>query len=169
MKAHKFFLFFIVSPVLCGCLYKAGNRQPDLNISIPVNVNTFYVDKYLRKHWMKPIYESPLNSEIINYPKDFVPLTDSLNKLKYVIELRVSGDSLNNNGYGLILSSIYDFGKHSWVTQRDSLKDDELSKFKLFFKEKILLQTVEEYEHQVPDKILFVNKSKEEIEIKTLN
>lgn len=97
--------------VFNSCLYKAGERQSDLNISIPVSINSYYVDEFLRAKWMKPIYEYPLNSELINYPKDFVPLTDSINKLKYVIELRVSGDSLHNNGFGLILSSIYSFEK----------------------------------------------------------
>ena len=105
MKSNIYLKFSVSALVFfCSCLYKAGNRQSDLNISIPVSVNTFYVDSYLREKWMKSVYETPLNSELVNYPKDFVPLTDSSSKLKYVIELRVSGDSLHNDGWGLVLS-----------------------------------------------------------------
>ena len=159
MKVSHYLKFLIIgSALFYSCLYKAGNRQPDLNISIPVNINTFYVDNYLRQKWMKPIYESPLNSELVNYPQDFVPLTDSFNELKYVIELRVSADSLKNNGWGLILSSIYDFKKRYWITSKDSLKNDELEKFKRFFTDSVLRKTVQQYKNNIPDSLLFIDK-----------
>ena len=93
MRHRNIFKIFILLP-LASCLYKAGNRQSDLNYRMPINLNTFYVEKYIRQNWEKDIYQSPLNSELVNYPHDFVPLTDSQNKLTYVIELRVSVDSL---------------------------------------------------------------------------
>ncbi len=147
------FLFLISS-----CLYKAGNRQPDLNYSIPINLNTFYVDTYLRQNWMKDRYEGPVNSELLNNPKDFVPLTDSLNHLKYVIELRVSGDSLKNNGWGLILNSIFDFKKQKWLLNRDSLNNNELEKFKIFFRDTVLLKVARLYKNKLPDSLLFLGK-----------
>lgn len=148
----------VIYLLLSSCLYKAGNRQSDLNLSIPISVNTFYVDNYLRQKWMKTNYESPLNSELVNYPQDFVPLTNTLNGLKYVIELRVSGDSSKNNGWGLILSSIYDLKKKKWITSRDSLTNGELEKFKLFFRDSILEKAVERYKNKIPDSLLFIGK-----------
>lgn len=152
---------FTFAIFFCSCLYKAGNRKSDLNISVPTSINTFYIDNYLRERWMKAAYKSPLNSELVNYPKDFVPLTDSLNKLKYVIELRVSGDSLHNNGWGLILSSIYSFEKKNWINDRDSLLNKELDNFKLFFKDSVLIKTVEYYRNKIPDSILFIGNLNE--------
>jgi hypothetical protein len=154
----KRLIVIIISVIFYSCLYKAGNRQSDLNISIPVNVNTYYVVSYLRLKWMKPIYESPLNSELVNYPQDFVPLTDSINNLKYVVELRVSGDSSKNNGWGLILSSIYDFKKKNWITNKDSLKNGEIEKFNMFFKDTILIKTAQHYKNKIPDSLLFIGK-----------
>jgi len=157
---------FILS-VFSSCIYQAGNRQSDLNISIPISINSFYVDSYLREMRMKPNYESPLNSELVNYPNDFIPLTDSLNKLKYVLELRVSGDSLRNDGWGLILSSIYSFEKGIWITNRDSLQDKILNKFETFFTDSVLIKTVQHYKNKIPDSLLFIDKSKE-VKIKEL-
>lgn len=168
MKTNICWKCTILSVVIFySCIYNAGNRQSDLNISIPVSINTFYVDNYLRQRWMKTTYVSPLNSELINYPRDFVPLTDSLNKLKYVIELRVSGDSIHNNGWGLILSSIYSFKKETWITDKDSLQNNELDKFKLFFRDSVLINTVEHYRNKIPDSVIFIGKSNE-IKIKEL-
>ena len=133
----KPFAFLLMFP---SCLYKAGNRQSDLDYRIPININTFYVEKYIRQHWVKDIYETPVNSELVNYPHDFAPLTDSLNKLTYVVELRVSEDSLKNTGWGLSLSSIFDLKKRKWITVRDS----------------VLMEVVNEYKNKMPDSLLFL-------------
>ena len=151
---------FLISILTNSCNYKAGNRQPDLNFSIPISINSYYVDSYLRETHMKSHYDSPLNSELVNYPNDFIPLTDSLNKLKYVIELRVSADSARNDGGGIILSSIYSFEKRAWITDRDSLQNDILNKFKTFFTDSILLKTVIHYK-KIPYSLLFIDNSPE--------
>ena len=158
MHKKHFKSSIIILLIFSSCLYKAGNRQADLNISIPVNINTFYVDSYLRQKWMKTIYESPVNSELVNYPNDFVPLTDSLNELKYVVELRVSGDSSKNDGWGLILNSIYDFKKRHWIIERDSITNGELEKFKTFFKDTILTKVINDYKDKIPESLLFIDK-----------
>ena len=149
----KPFAFLLMFP---SCLYKAGNRQSDLDYRIPININTFYVEKYIRQHWVKDIYETPVNSELVNYPHDFAPLTDSLNKLTYVVELRVSEDSLKNTGWGLSLSSIFDLKKRKWITVRDSLKNNEFEKFKIFFRDSVLMEVVNEYKNKMPDSLLFL-------------
>ena len=156
---HKCYFTFtiLISIILYSCLYKAGNRQADLNFSVPININTFYVDNYLRQKWIKSVYESPVNSELVNYPNEFVPLTDSLNELKYVVELRVSGDSAKNDGWGLILSSIYDFKKRQWIVERDSLANGEFEKFKTFFKDSVLTKVIKEYKNKIPDSLLFID------------
>ena len=151
--------FFIFSLLFTSCLYKAGNRQPDLNYRIPLNINSFYVEKYLKQRWMKNIYESPLNSELVNYPEDFIPITDSIKGIKYVIEDRVSENILNNNGWGLSLSSLYDFNKKQWVTDRDSLSKNDLENFKAFFKDSILVNVVHRYIGTIPDSLLFIEGS----------
>ena len=111
----------------------------------------------MRQKWIKSVYESPVNSELVNYPNDFVPLTDSLNELKYVVELRVSGDSAKNDGWGLILSSIYDFKKRQWIVERDSLANGEFEKFKTFFKDSVLTKVIKEYKNKIPDSLLFID------------
>ena len=157
MSHRNIFKLFLLLP-FASCLYKAGNRQPDLNYRVPININTFYVEKFIRQHWEKDIYQNPLNSELVNYPHDFVPLTDSLNKFTYVMELRVSEDSLKNDGWGLSLNSIYDFKKQKWLTSRDSLKNSELEKFKLFFRDNILIDVIRQYKNKLPDSLLFLGK-----------
>ncbi|MBC7510995.1 MAG: hypothetical protein H7320_19955 [Ferruginibacter sp.] len=152
---------------LYSCIYKAGNRFPDIDYRFRTSVNTLYIEKFLKYKWSKNIYESPLTSELINYPKDFIPITDSVLGFKYVIEDRVSEDSINNEGYGLTLASIYDFKKGHWVTDRDSLKNGELEKFELFFKDSVLAKVVQQYKNKIPDSLLFIDKPGA-IEIKPL-
>ena len=154
----RYISLFIFCLIFYSCLYKAGNRFPDIDYRFKVSINTFYVEKYLKIKWAKNVYESPLTSELINYPKDFIPITDSILAYKFVIEDRVSEDSLNNDGYGLSLASIYDFNKNNWVTDRDSLKNRELEKFQIFFKDSVLTKVVERYKGKIADSLLFVGK-----------
>jgi hypothetical protein len=45
-----------------------------------------------------------------------------------------------------------------WVTDRDSLKNGELNKFELFFRDSVLKKVVAAYRYQVPDSLLFIGK-----------
>ena len=99
-----------------------------------------------------------ITSEIVNYSENFIPVTDSLLGYKYVIEFQ-NLDSINyieNNNFGL--ASIYDFKKRHWVTDRDSLKNNELQKFKIFFRDSVLTKVVQRYKNEIPDSLLFVDK-----------
>lgn len=155
----KVVVFIISIITIQGCIYEAGNRRSDLNISLPLSINAFYVESYLRNECMNLPYNTPLNSELINYPQDFVPLTDSTNKLKYVIELRVGVDSLGNNGWGLILSSVYSFENNIWISNRKNLLDNDLQKFYKFFRDSVMVKTVDLYRDKISDSVLFIDEN----------
>jgi hypothetical protein len=169
MCVYKICVFVFLSAMLCvSCVRLAGNRQLDLNYKVYVSVNTFFVQKYLESNFMKEIYESPLNSELVNYPHDFIPITDTLRGFKYVIEMRVPGDSLQNEGWGLHLNSMYDFKKQDWITERDLVKPKDLELFKTFLRDSILQKTVNYYKGTIPDSILYVGKPPYSINIKAM-
>ena len=63
--------------------------------------------------------------------------------------------SLELNYFGL--ASIYDFKKGHWIKDRDSLKNNELEKFKIFFKDSVLTKVVQRYKNKIPDSLLFVD------------
>ena len=101
MKITFFSLFFIF--VLYACIYKAGNRQPDINYNWDTNISPFYIKKYMKT--IDPHYASRdiITSEIVNYSENFIPVTDSILGYKYVIEFH-NLDSINyieNNNFGL--------------------------------------------------------------------
>jgi hypothetical protein len=97
-----------------------------------------------------------ITSEIVNYPENFIPVTDSSLGLKFVIEYH-SLDSLSypKSSY-FVLASIYDFKKAKWVKDRDSLQNGELDKFQRFFEDSILTKVVDRYRTKVPDSLVFV-------------
>jgi hypothetical protein len=109
-----------------------------------------------------------VTSEIVNYPENFIPVTDSVLGMKYVIEFH-SLDSLyyrESNYFNL--ASIYDFKKAKWVQDKDSLQNGELDKFRLYFERSVLTNVVNRYTGKVPDSLLFID-GKNIIEIKLLN
>ncbi|MBN9381113.1 MAG: hypothetical protein J0H74_10120 [Chitinophagaceae bacterium] len=79
-------------------------------------IDTFYANRML------------ITSEIVNYPENFIPVTDSVAGCKYVIEFN-GMDSLSSLKLNYFdLASLYDFHKQKWVKSRDSLKNKELDK-----------------------------------------
>ena len=111
-------------------------------------IDTFYANRLI------------INSEIVNYPETFVPVTDSAAGLKYVIEFN-NLDSLNYLTLNYVtLESIYDFKREEWITSRDSLKGNELNLFRNFFEDSVMAKTVHRYKDRVPDSLLFVGGTK---------
>jgi len=99
-----------------------------------------------------------ITSEIVNYSENFVPITDSVLGYKYVIEFS-SYDSLSYiESHYIGLASVYDFKKGHWITDRDDLKNNELEKFKIFFKDSVLTKVVQRYKNEIPDSLLFIGK-----------
>jgi hypothetical protein len=141
-----------------SCLYKAGNRQPDINYDWEVNVSPYYIKKYMKTIDTFYANRMLITSEIVNYSENFVPVTDSVLGYKYVIEF----DSYDSVGYiespYISLASLYDFKKKHWVTDRDNLKNDELEKFQSFFKDSVLTKVVKRYKNKMPDSLLFISK-----------
>ena len=168
MDIQKKIVFAVFYMMVFGSCRFAGNRRPDLNYNMRVSINAFYVEKYLESNFMKDIYENPLNSELVNFPHDFVPITDSLKGFKYVIELRASADSSKNTGWGLKLNSMYDFKKQDWITDRDLVKPKDLELFKTFLRDSILQKTVNYYRGTIPDSLLFVGKPPYSVTIKAM-
>ena len=158
----------IQAVVITSCIKFAGNRQPDLNYNLRVSINAFYVERYLTARFMKDIYENPLNSELVNYPHNFIPVTDSIDGYKYVFELSGSLDSTRNSGWDLGLNSIYDFKKQDWITERDLMKPKDLEIFKIFLRDSILQKTVNYYKGTIPDSILYVGKPPYSVNIKAM-
>jgi hypothetical protein len=85
----KFTSVFLVCLILFSCLYKAGNRQPDINKSYDVNISPFFIKKYMKGLDSFYANDMLITSEIVNYPNDFIPVTDTLQGYKYVIILTV--------------------------------------------------------------------------------
>lgn len=144
---------------LNSCLYKAGNRQPDLELDIKMSVNSFYVERFLKETFGPISNSGPRNSELINFPSDFFALDDTLNKVRYVIENRVSDDSLKNNGWGLEVSSIYDFSNGLWVYDRKKVTDIQLEKIKSYLVKNVIIPVIQQNKGVVADSILFINDS----------
>jgi len=163
----------IASLIICflvfySCIYKAGNRQPDINYNWNTNISPFYIKKYMKT--IDPHYanRNVITSEIVNYSENFVPVTDSVLGYKYVIEFN-SYDSVSYiESHYFDLASIYDFNKKHWITDRDSLKNNELEKFRIFFKDSVLTKVVQRYKNKIPDSLLFVGKP-DTIILKPLN
>jgi hypothetical protein len=109
----------------------------------------------------------PINSEIVNYPEDFIPATDSILGYKYVIEFSSFDKYKSIENHYIGLASIYDFKKNKWVKDQDELENNELEKFREFFKDSVLTKVVNRYQHQIPDSLLWVGKPGQ-IEIKPL-
>lgn len=151
-------LIFIIFSSFISCIYKAGNRQPDINFDWEVNISPYYIKDYMKT--IDTFYANRIliTSEIVNYSENFIPVTDSVLGYKYVIEFNNmdSIKSLELNYFGL--ASIYDFKKGHWVTDRDSLKNEELEKFKIFFRDSVLTKVVQRYKNEIPDSLLFVGK-----------
>ncbi len=122
-------LVFIICSLFISCIYKAGNRQPDINFDWEVNISPYYVKDYMKTIDTFYANRMLITSEIVNYSENFIPVTDSVLGYKYVIEFNNmdSIKSLELNYFGL--ASIYDFKKGHWVKDRDSLKNNELEKF----------------------------------------
>ncbi len=156
----KYVSLIILSLLFYSCLYKAGNRQPDINQSYDVSISPFYIKKYMKN--LDSFYANRMliTSEIVNYPNDFIPVTDSLLGFKYVIGFDDFDSIKSIDRHYLDLTSIYDFKKKRWVTDRDSLTNGELEKFKLFFRDSVLAKTVQYYKNKIPDSLLFVEKSR---------
>ena len=66
-----------------------------------------------------------------------------------------------------MFNKIYDFKKNKWVKDRDELKNNELDKFRKFFKDSVLTKVVQRYQNQIPDSLLWVGKPSQ-IDIKPL-
>jgi hypothetical protein len=100
-----------------------------------------------------------ITSEIINYPENFIPVTDSENGYKYVIEIDDLDSLQARKANYLSMASLYDFKKHEWITDRDSLTNHELDKFEIFFKKDVLQKTIDKYKKETPDSLLYIKKS----------
>jgi hypothetical protein len=163
----KIILGLILSLFAYSCLYKAGNRQSDINYTWDVNISPYYIKKYMKT--IDTFYANRIliTSEIVNYSENFIPVTDSVLGYKYVIEFHNFDSMSYIESHYINLASIYDFKKGQWVTERDSLKNGELEKFQQFFKDSVLTKVVQQNKNQIPDSLLFVSKS-DDITIKPL-
>jgi hypothetical protein len=163
----RYTLQFLCLIVFYSCIYKAGNRVADVNKRYDVSVSPFYIKEYLKSIDSFYTNRMVVTSEIVNYAENFIPVTDSLLGFKYVIEFHnLDSISYLENHY-INLASIYDFKKGCWITDIDSLKNNELKNFELFFKDSVLVKVVKQYKNKIPHSLLFINK-KEILEIKPL-
>ena len=86
-------IFFLGVIALTSCLFKAGNRQPDLNLNVVSYINNFYIRKQAEKE--KKEYSDkwyPINSELAIFPEQFFLIRDTFQHLYYSIKGN-SGDS----------------------------------------------------------------------------
>jgi hypothetical protein len=146
--------------LLASCIYKAGNRHSDINYLWNSTVSPYYIRKYMRTIDSSYGNRGTITSEVVNYPENFIPVTDSVLGFKYVIEFN-GMDSLNSlslNYFGL--ASIYDLKKGKWITSMDSLTHNELNKFKIFFEDSVMVKTVRSFKNNVPDSLLYVGTIK---------
>lgn len=152
-------VILLVSFFSCNYVYKAGNRYPDINQRYDVGISPYYIKKYMKKLDFFYANNMVMTSEMVNFPDNFIPVTDSLNGYKFVIEFH-SLDSLSYvKEHYLALASLYDFKKRKWIKDRDSLNNGELEKFKMFFKDSVMNKVVQEYKGKVVDTILFVKNT----------
>jgi len=152
-------LFALVVIINFGsCIYKAGNRQPDINQRYDISISPFYIKKYMKGLDSFYTNQMLLTSEMVNYPENFIPVTDSIHGYKYVIEFHSLDSATYIEEHYINLASLYDFNRHEWIRTRQRLQNDELSKFKLFFRDSVLKATVNRYKDIVPDTLLFVSK-----------
>jgi len=126
----------LVSFSLFSCNYKIARRNSDINYNFFINISPFYVKKFMKSVDTLYMNQDIITSEIINYPENFIPVTDSENGYKYVIEIDDLDSLQARKANYLSMASLYDFKKHEWITDRDSLTNHELDKFEIFFKKR---------------------------------
>lgn len=150
----------ILGLLFTSCIYKAGNRHSNINYRWKSTVSPYYIAKYMKTIDTFHANREIVNSEIVNFPETFVPVTDSTSGLKYVIEFN-NMDSLKSLTMNdLDLESIYDFNRKEWITSQDSLKGNELARFKEFFEDSVMARTVQAFRGKVADTLLFVGGAK---------
>jgi hypothetical protein len=88
------FFLIILCFSICSCLYKAGNRQPDINLTWRSSISPYYIKAYMKNLDSFSTNRGTVTSEIVNFPENFIPVTDSSLGLKFVIEFH-SLDSLS--------------------------------------------------------------------------
>jgi hypothetical protein len=176
MKAHKGVLILLVifsSAILFLILivrscnkniekkfeHYAGNRKPDIDFRLNTNVSGYYIKKYIISLDPKYFNHGPKNSEAEVYFENFIPITDSTLKYKYLLEFENLDDTAYIKYGGLSLASIYDFNKRQWLTNSDSLAPNAFENFQSFFKENVLKKVIQQYKDSVPSNLLFRNKS----------
>lgn len=163
---------YIILALLCylffnSCIYKAGNRQPDINHLFDINISPFYVKKYMKT--IDPLYanRTVITSEIVNYSENFIPVTDSVFGYKYVIEFHNLDSISYIESHYINLASVYDFNKGVWIKDSDSISAQRIEVFKSFFKDSVLKKVVQSYQNKVPDSLLFIGKP-DEIVVKSV-
>jgi hypothetical protein len=158
-KYKKLVTIGLVTFFLFSCNYKIARRNSDINYHFFINISPFYVKKYMKSIDTLYMNRNIITSEIINYPENFIPVTDSENGYKYVIAIDYLDSIQARKANYISMASLYDFKKQEWITDRDSLTNHELDKFENFFKKNVLQKTIDEYEKKVPDSLLYIKKS----------
>ena len=135
-------IFFLGVVVFTSCI-TAGNRQPDLNLSVVSYINDFYIRKQAKKE--KKEYSDkwyPINSELAIFPEQFFLIRDTFQHLYYSIE--GSSDSINSIDSYVSLNSVYDVDKRCWITDVKTFELYYKSKFLRFMNEYYLPKIIEE-------------------------
>jgi hypothetical protein len=146
--------------LFASCIYKAGNRHSDINYLWESSVSPYYIKKYMKTIDSFYVNRGTITSEVVNYPENYIPVTDSVLRLKYVIGFN-NVDSLKSLSLNTFtLASIFDFKKGKWVTSIDSLTHNELNEFKKFFQDSVIAKTVELFKNKLPDSLLYVGSVK---------
>lgn len=118
------------------------------------------LDTFYSNNRMINAMDELTTSEMANFPQDFIPVTDSLLGYKYVIEFHNFDSIRSIENHYIDLASIYDFKQQKWITDQDELKNNELEKFRIFFKDSVLTKVINRYKNKIPDSLLFVGKSR---------
>lgn len=137
----------------------AGNRKPDIDFRLSTNISGYYIKKYMISLDTQYFNHGPKNAEAEVYFENFIPITDSTLKYKYLLEFENLDDTAYIKYGGLSLASIYDFNKRQWLTNPDSLAPNAFENFQSFFKENVLEKVIQQYKDSVPLNLLFKNKS----------
>ncbi len=102
-------ILILSSLFLYSCYFNYGNRQPDINYRWDINISPYYVKEYMKTIDSFYSTSQPINSEIVNYPEDFIPVTDSSLRYKYLIEFSSFDKNKSIESHYIGLASIYDF------------------------------------------------------------
>ncbi|MFM2385277.1 MAG: hypothetical protein RL660_34 [Bacteroidota bacterium] len=166
----QYYLVGLVVICLGSCyFYKAGNRPKRLDLEVCTPFNPFFVREYAYTFDSLSQTDYPLNSDIINFPREYFALTDSACSVKYLFKHQICNrDTVGCRESRFLITSVLDFKQNKAIDNFDSFKAHYSDKLIKFLNIHLLPQIKSTYS-KVHDTVLYEASNCVEFSIDALN